>query len=213
VWVVGACAPIKIIAGARKLRRGAVNELRESKDSSVTLRPLGVRSGREQILEEFTLRKHAVRTAIGSLVVAGALLVGPAAAIPSIDGTNPITGKPVKTSSFKGKPLVLTVWASWCPNCNDEAPTVAKVAKQAKGVTFVGVDVEDSASDAKGFYKTHHWNFVSIDDPNRDRQRKLGLPGQPSTVFVNRKGDIVARIIGGGTEQQFKDGIAAAKKK
>lgn len=169
-------------------------------------------SGRERDLGGAALRRYGVRTAIGSLVVAGALLAGPAAAIPSIDGTNPITGKPVKSSSFKGKPLVLTVWASWCPDCNDEAPIVAKVAKQTKGVTFVGIDVQDNAADAKAFYKKHRWTFASIDDPKRERQRKLGLPGQPSTVFVNRKGDIVSRIIGPGTEKQFKAGIAAAKK-
>ena len=130
-----------------------------------------------------------------------------------LDGTNPITGKPVKLATFKGKPLVLHIWASWCEVCNAEAPTIADQAAHARGVSFIGIDIADHAGDAKAFYRRHGWRFVSIDDPNRTRMTSLGVPGQPSTVFVNAKGAIVARIIGPASASQLAADIKLATKR
>ena len=74
-------------------------------------------------------------------------------------------------------------------------------------------NVSDKPSDAKGFYKKYGWTFASIDDPKRERQFKLGLPGQPSTIFVNAAGNVVGKVIGAASEQQYEQGIAAAKKR
>ena len=156
------------------------------------------------------------------LVICALALLSPAAAgtalarqskLPKLDGTNPITGKPVKLAAYAGKPLVLHVWASWCSECNAEAPTIAAAAARARGVTFIGIDIADNAGDAKGFYRRHGWRFVSIDDPKRTRMASLGVPGQPSTVFVNTKGTIVARIIGPASASQLASGIKLASKR
>ena len=154
------------------------------------------------------------RTALCAFAtVALAATASAAPSVPAVDGTSPITGRKITTAAFKGKPVVFTVWASWCPECNGEAPTVAKVAAKHKDVRFVGIDVSDTPSDAKSYYKKYGWTFASIDDPKRERQFKLGLPGQPSTVFVNAAGKIVDKVIGAASEQRFEQGIAAAKKR
>lgn len=59
-------------------------------------------------------------------------------------------------------------------------------------------------ADAKGFYGRRGWRFVSIDDSKPTRMTSLGVPGQPSTVFVNAKGQIVCRIIGSASEPARK---------
>ena len=133
--------------------------------------------------------------------------------LPNIDGTSPITGKPVKLATYAGKPLVLHVWASWCPECNAEAPTIAAAAAHARGIAFIGIDIADHAHDARGFYRRHGWHFVSIDDPARTRMASLGVPGQPSTVFVNARGTIIARIIGPASASQLAAGIKLATKR
>ena len=143
----------------------------------------------------------------------GQAALGHQAALPRLDGTDPITGKPVKLAAFAGRPIVFHVWASWCPECNAEAPTIATAAAHARGVTFIGIDIADHARDAKGFYRRHGWHFVSIDDPKRSRMASLGVPGQPSTIFVNAKGTIVTRIIGQASASQLAAGIKLARKR
>lgn len=133
--------------------------------------------------------------------------------LPDLDGKNPITGKSVKLETYAGKPLVLHVWASWCSVCNAEAPTIARAAARNRKVAFIGIDIADNARDAKGFYRRHGWRFSSIDDPKRTRMASLGVPGQPSTVFVNAKRVIVARIIGPATAAQIARGIKLASKR
>ena len=158
-----------------------------------------------------TTHRVSVVTALATVALAATAVAAPG--VPSVDGTSPITGRKITTAAFKGKPVVFTVWASWCPECNGEAPTVAKVSAKHQEVRFVGIDVSDKPSDAKGFYKKYGWTFASIDDPKRERQFKLGLPGQPSTIFVNAAGNVVGKVIGAASEQQFEQGIAAAKKR
>ncbi len=160
-------------------------------------------------------RRHLIVTCALLLVCLGA--AGAASArplgLPKLDGRNPITGKPVALAAYAGKPLVLHVWASWCPTCNAEAPTIASAAARYRNVAFIGIDIADNARDAKGFYRRHGWHFSSIDEPTRTRMAVLGVPGQPSTVFVNAKREIVARIIGPASAAQIALGIKLASKR
>ena len=161
------------------------------------------------------IRRHVLvicTLALLSLAGGHTVLAHPAG-LPKLDGTNPITGKPVKLAAYAGRPIVFHVWASWCPECNAEAPTIADAAAHSRAVTFIGIDIADHARDAKRFYRRHGWHFVSIDDPSRSRMASLGVPGQPSTIFVNAKGKIVARIIGQASASQLAAGIKLATKR
>lgn len=162
-------------------------------------------------------RRHVLVTCFITVVLmslgATQLAVAHPTGLPRLDGTNPITGNAVKLAAYTGKPLVLHVWASWCPECNAEAPTIAKAAARYHNVTFIGIDIADHPSGAKGFYQRHGWHFLSIDDPTRTRMTSLGVPGQPSTVFVNAKGTIVARIIGPASTSQLTRDIQLATKR
>lgn len=156
----------------------------------------------------FTLPMLALMLIVG----AGTALAG-SSGLPKLDGTDPITGKSVRISAYKGKPLVFHVWASWCPNCQHEAPVIASAVAKNRNVTFIGIDIADRAADAKRFYRKYGWRFVSIDDPKKSRMASLGVPGQPSTVFVDAKGKIVSRIIGEASEGQLALGIKLATKR
>ena len=85
---------------------------------------------------------------------------------PALQGSDPIHGGTFALASTVGRPTVVLVWASWCPECNAEAPTVAALAKAHPEVAFVGVDLRDDTAGAKAFYQRHGWTFPSIVDPD-----------------------------------------------
>lgn len=128
-----------------------------------------------------------------------------------LDGRDPITGRDVRLAAFRGKPLVLVVWASWCSVCNADAATIRAAADAHPDVQFVGIDILDERPAAAAFYRRHRWTFPSIEDPRQERMRKLGFPGQPSFAFVDAGGRIVERVIGPATPETLAKGIAAAR--
>src|SRR5919204_6341528 len=84
----------------------------------------------------------------------------------SLAGTDPITGKRVSLGDFQGRPIVLNIWASWCPGCRDEAMDLASFASAHPEAQVVGIDTEDTDGDARAFYREFGWSHPSISDPN-----------------------------------------------
>ena len=101
-----------------------------------------------------------------------------APSVQKVAGTDPVTGKPVALAAFKGKPTVVTIWASWCHGCNAEADTVARVVAAHPEVNFVGINFQDTPSGAKQFYDRYGWKFPSIGDPQGDLSFSFGLQGR-----------------------------------
>ena len=103
----------------------------------------------------------------------------------------------VRLAGLRGKPLVLSVWASWCEPCRTELPAVAEVAKAAGDqVRFLGVDVEDQPGDARSLAGELGVRFNSVRDPDGATKQELGWIGPPITLFVDAGGHVVGRTIG-----------------
>jgi len=103
----------------------------------------------------------------------------------------------VRLAGLRGKPLVLSVWASWCEPCRTELPTMAQVAKAAGDqVRFLGVDVEDQPGDARALAGELGVRFNSVQDPDGATKQALGWIGPPITLFVDADGHVVGRTIG-----------------
>ena len=103
----------------------------------------------------------------------------------------------VRLAGLRGKPLVLSIWASWCVPCRTELPAVAQVASAAgNAVTFLGVDVEDETSDALALAADLRLGFNSVQDPDGMTKQPLGWLGPPVTLFVDAGGHVVGRTIG-----------------
>jgi cytochrome c biogenesis protein CcmG, thiol:disulfide interchange protein DsbE len=127
-----------------------------------------------------------------------------------IAGTDPVTGKHVDLASFAGKPIVLNIWASWCPGCNDEAADLRRFQEQHPNVQVVGIDINDSTKGAKGFYQRWGWKHPSIFDPKGAIAAKLGLQGLPTTYFLNRRHVLVTQSVGATSLAGFDQGLQAA---
>lgn len=133
--------------------------------------------------------------------------------VPNISGTT-LDGAPLDLQSQRGKVLVLNNWASWCLPCNDEAPMLVAASKKfaGKGVEFIGLDVSDQNASAQEFVDTYKIPYPSI----VDRSGKLlnALPGVPpealpSTLIIDRDGNIAVRIVGSVKEPKFTELISA----
>ena len=125
-------------------------------------------------------------------------------------GTDPVTGRHVDLASYRGKPLVLNVWGSWCPGCNAEAADLARFARSHANVQVVGIDTQDTSSAAKSFYRKWGWRHPSIADPRGELAARLGVQGYPTTFFLNARHQVVTQIVGATNRAGFEQGLAAA---
>lgn len=164
----------------------------------------------------------ALAGAVALLVVAGVLVSrddsepavvqtgGPTPA-PELAGLDPITGKQVRLSDYEGRPVVINVWASWCPPCHDEAPDLARFARQHPEAQLVGIDIRDEEGPARAFYRRYAWRHPSIFDPSGEKAASLGLQGQPITYFLNERHEVVETIAGASDFAGFEAGLEKAK--
>jgi len=136
---------------------------------------------------------------------AGIFVPGHVRASPALAGTDPVTGKKVSLAEWKGKPLLVNLWGSWCHPCRDEAKELRAFLARHPG-TVLGIDVEDSKSGAKVFQQRYRVRFPSIFDPNDVLVNRLKTPGTPTTYFLDERHRIVAALYGAGTLALFERG-------
>lgn len=130
---------------------------------------------------------------------------------PDLSGQT-IDGKQLDIASYKGKVVVLNVWGSWCAPCRAEAPNLVKVAKDTagKGVQFVGINTRDTSTQpALAFEKRYGVPFPSLYDPSgklmlRFKKGTLNPQLIPTTIVVDRNGDIAARALQALSEEKLR---------
>jgi thiol-disulfide isomerase/thioredoxin len=148
------------------------------------------------------MRRLLVLAAVAGLVSAGVALAARPA--PRISGTDPVTGKHVSLAQFRGHPVVINVWASWCVGCNAEAADLKRFAEAHPEARMLGIDVEDSKAGARAFYRRHDQDWPSVFDPRALLASRLGSRGVPTTFFLDRKHRIVEAVAGAGTFAEFQ---------
>jgi thiol-disulfide isomerase/thioredoxin len=104
----------------------------------------------------------------------------------------------VSLSDFRGRPVVMNFFASWCPPCRDELPTLSAAQRRVGGnVAFVGIDVSDSTPAALDLVRSSGVTYPLGVDPNYKVTDGLyHLRGLPSTVFIDAKGNINGTVLG-----------------
>jgi cytochrome c biogenesis protein CcmG/thiol:disulfide interchange protein DsbE len=161
--------------------------------------------------------------AVAGIVAAGVVLAGgrdepsrpaPATASPSVagklveaSGVDPITGAAVDLADYRGTPVVLNFWASWCPPCREEIPALVELAGKHPEVALVGVNFQDSESGAKGLQRQLAFDFPSIADPNGDLGFEIGIQGMPTTLFLDAEHRIAGAIVGGTDLAGLEHGV------
>lgn len=106
-------------------------------------------------------------------------------------------GRPVRLADFRGRPLVLNFWASWCAPCRTEAPVLGRVAAaKADYVAFLGIDVRDTEDDARRFLAEYDVSYPNARDLDGTVEARYGGIGIPFTVFVAVDGTIERTWLG-----------------
>ena len=92
--------------------------------------------------------------------------------------------------ALRGAPVVVNVWAAWCPSCRSEFPEFAAVSERYAGkVAFLGLDSGDDRADAEAFLVDFPLPYPSIFDPKAKQAREIGAGrGWPTTVFFDAHG-------------------------
>jgi cytochrome c biogenesis protein CcmG/thiol:disulfide interchange protein DsbE len=104
----------------------------------------------------------------------------------------------VTLSQFKGQILVLNFWATWCPPCIEEMPSLVQMQQRmkAKGVTVLAISVDVDENNYRRFLRDHNVNLLTVRDPD---QKSAGLYGTfkfPETYIVDRNGVVRRKFIG-----------------
>jgi thiol-disulfide isomerase/thioredoxin len=128
----------------------------------------------------------------------------------TLAGTDPITGARVDLERFAGKPVVVNVWASWCPGCNEEAADLAEFARAHPEAQVVGLDIRDTRDDARAFYRRWGWRHPSIYDPSGTLASRLALQGLPSTYVLDSEHRVASRIVGATDRAGFEEALRQA---
>jgi thiol-disulfide isomerase/thioredoxin len=119
-------------------------------------------------------------------------------------------GKPVKSSDFEGKVVILDFWATWCPPCKAEIPGFIELQKQygEKGLVVVGVSLDERGpAVVKSFINQFGMNYPVVMGDAKIVQAFGGIQAIPTTFIIDRRGEIVARHVGFAPKETFEKQI------
>jgi thiol-disulfide isomerase/thioredoxin len=156
---------------------------------------------------------HSLRALLlASLAAMPALAVAPAGPAPAFT-LKSMAGKPVSLSQYKGQVVMINFWASWCGPCRTEMPILEKLHAKYKpmGFTMLGVNVEPDSSLAANWLKTTPVSFPILFDTKSEVSKLYSVAGMPSTVIVDRKGNLrwLHRGYKAGDENEYLNQIRA----
>jgi len=110
------------------------------------------------------------------------------------------SGKPHTLAEFKGKPVIVNFWATWCPSCVQEMDSMNAFAKKfaAKGGRLVAISEDNGGSlTVQGFYTRHGYNNLPVYlDNNGALSSAFAASGLPTSILIDARGNEVARFSG-----------------
>jgi len=122
----------------------------------------------------------------------------------SLDDVRP--GRPpVALESFRGKPVVLNFFGSWCPPCVRELPALEAMAQRYRGrVQFVGVTFNDTRDSARSLLDRSGVTYPAAFDAKSDLAYDYGIQGMPTTLFIGPDGNLLEGKKGEFSEPQLQ---------
>lgn len=117
-----------------------------------------------------------------------------------------LTGHQQTLSKHQGKIIFLNFWATWCPPCREEMPSMQKLYDtwDKKKYVMLAVNLGEDRDTVKAFADKNHYTFPILLDLDQNVARQYRIQGIPTTIIIDAKGKIVDRIVG-AKEWSVKD--------
>jgi peroxiredoxin len=131
-------------------------------------------------------------------------VVGQSAPVFSLHDDN---GATVSLAQYRGKIVVMNLWASWCPPCRAEMPDLQSVAREfaPRGVVVIGVNEGESPRRASAFADSLNITFPIWIDDAQQYGRVYAALGLPTTILVGRDGNVLKGFDGPLTRAQMRE--------
>ena len=184
-------------------------------------------NSRQARKQQRTAQKRKTRLQNAALIVGGVILIGAVLALAFSSTPNVMVGlaqigKPIANFSltdlhgvthsiadYKGRPVLINGWATWCPPCKAEMPALHDfyLKHKAEGFELLAVNSGESHTAVQQFIDQQGFTFPVLLDTHKDVLDGLGVSGLPTSIFVGRDGTVKTIHIGGLTpdaiEQQL----------
>jgi thiol-disulfide isomerase/thioredoxin len=117
---------------------------------------------------------------------------------PDFTASRPEGGQ-VRLSGLRGKAVFLNFWATWCPPCRAEIPSMEALYQRFRGkdLEFLAVDIQENPQDVSAFLREYGVSFPAALDSTGRISAGYGIRGIPTTFIIDREGNIIASAVGG----------------
>ena len=109
-----------------------------------------------------------------------------------------MNGRPFSLSSLKGKAVLINFWATWCPPCRSEMPSLNKLHKEygSGGLVVLAVSTDKTSSGVRDFLSKHPVDFAVLMDSDSKVSRQFKVFSLPTTFLLDKSGVIRQRFLG-----------------
>ena len=101
----------------------------------------------------------------------------------------------VDLSKLRGKVVLLNFWASWCPPCIEELPTLMELHRRMPDVVIVAVSIDEDAEKYQKFLTKNHVDLLTVRDPSQKIETMYGTVQIPETYVIDRDGMLRRKFV------------------
>ncbi len=109
-----------------------------------------------------------------------------------------LNGQPRELHDLRGQVVLVNFWATWCPPCVTEIPSLERLHRRLgpKGLVILAVSVDEDPIVYENFLRTNNITFATVRDPEKRISNQYGTFMYPETYVIDRQGRLVRKIIG-----------------
>ncbi|HTG80913.1 MAG TPA: TlpA disulfide reductase family protein [Geobacteraceae bacterium] len=111
-----------------------------------------------------------------------------------------LDGREVKLADLKGKVVIVNFWATWCPPCREEIPSMMQLNQAMAGKPFQMLAIsinEGGAQEVQAYFKQSGNSLPALLDPTQQVAKRYGVTGVPESFVIDRNGVILKKVVGG----------------